>query len=107
MFHLWRAPSVHRYSYKQAFIKSPKLKLRLAEVLRISDGIAILEALGEGSLLVGTKRRPQDGYYSMAECTIEELRGKSEAEIFGLLDKRTDQVLERERQRIGMPRTKA
>jgi hypothetical protein len=69
--------------------------------VRISHGIVILEALGEGSLLVSTKKRPPNGYYSMAECSIEELRGKSEDEIFAILDKRTDEVRARKEENLG------
>jgi hypothetical protein len=37
---------IKHHHYKEAFIMSPKLKLRMVQVLTISDGIAILEALG-------------------------------------------------------------
>jgi hypothetical protein len=77
------------------------LKFRLVEIVRISDGVAILEALGEGSLLVSTRKRPPDGFHAMAECSIEELRGKTETEVFALLDSRTDKVIEREKQRLA------
>ena len=60
-----------RHSYKQAFIKRPKFNFQLIEVARISDGIALLKALGEGSLMAGTRKRPHEsGYYSMAECVV-------------------------------------
>jgi hypothetical protein len=88
-----------RHHYKQAFIKSPKLKFQLIEVVRISEGIALLKALGEGSILVCTKKRTPDGYFAMAECAIQELIGKTELEIFELLDKRTDRLMEIEKQR--------
>jgi hypothetical protein len=87
-----------RYSYLQAFIVSPQLNLRIVEVRRISDGIAILEVLGEGRLLVSTRiRPPAGGYFNMAEASIQELQGKTEAEVFAMLDRRMDVVLERER----------
>lgn len=86
-------PIKKRFHYKQAFIMSPKLSARIVQVERISDGIAIIEALGEGKLLVSTqKSTPSKGYFEMAECTLEELRGKSEQEIFDILDRRTDQL---------------
>lgn len=73
-----------------------KLKLRIVKVESISDGIAILEALGEGELMVSTmKRDPKKGYFSMAECTIGELAGKSEQEVYNLLDNRTDTILKK------------
>lgn len=88
---------IRRYKYTQAFITSPKLKLKLIEINRISDGIAILGALGEGRLLVSTrKRRPNDGYFNMVECRIDELENKTEAEIYTLLDRRMERVLEAE-----------
>ena len=72
---------------------SPKLDHRIVQVERISDGIAILEALGEGRLLVSTEKRDKkNGYFAMTECTVDELRGKSESEIFEVLDQRTDQI---------------
>jgi hypothetical protein len=96
---------VHRdarkHRYRQAFIKSPVLKFRLVGVSRISDGIAILEALGEGTLLVSTRRRPPDGYYSIAEVGVTELVGWTEAEVLAILDSRTDAMLARERERIS------
>ena len=91
-----------RHSYKQAFIKSSKLEFRLIEVVRISDGVALLKALGDGSLLVSTrKRRVGEGYFNMAECPVRELVGKTESEIFDMLDQRMDKVLESERQKIA------
>jgi hypothetical protein len=44
-----------RYHYKEAYIMSPKLNLAMIKVGRISDGILILTALGEGKLLVSTR----------------------------------------------------
>jgi hypothetical protein len=68
-----------RFRYKEAFIMSPKLDHRIVQVERISDGMAIIEALGEGKLMVSTLKRDRSkGYFEMAECTVEELRGKSE-----------------------------
>jgi hypothetical protein len=88
-----KPPIKKRFHYKEAFIMSPKLARRIVQVERISDGIAIIEALGEGKIMVSTARRdPSKGYFDMAECTVEELRGKSEAEIFEMLDRRTDQL---------------
>lgn len=72
----------------------------MVEVFRISEGIRLLEEYGEGVLLVSTRKRPSTGYYAMAECAIAELRGKSREEIYDLLDRRTDRVLETERLRI-------
>ncbi len=95
--------SHRRYSIKQAFVKSPAFKFRLIEVVRISDGILILEALGEGSLLVCTKKKPADGYYNMAEADIKELTGKTEEEIRALLDRRTEAVLLAEQKRTALP----
>jgi hypothetical protein len=80
-----------RYHYREAFISSPKLKLRTVQVLTIGDGIAILEALGEGKLMVSTKvRDPKVGYFPMAKCALKELIGKTKQEIYNLLDTRTD-----------------
>jgi hypothetical protein len=82
-----------RYHYKEAFIMSPKLKLRTVQVLTIGDGIAILEALGEGKLLVSTMvRDPKVGYFPMAKAEIKELVGKTKQEIYNLLDSRTDEL---------------
>ncbi len=82
-----------RHRYKEAFIMSPKLLYRIVEVANISDGIALLEALGEGQLFVSTKKRDKKkGYFSMAKCEIAELAGKTKQEIITLLDNRTDQV---------------
>jgi hypothetical protein len=81
---------------------SPKLKLKIVEIRRISDGIAILEALGEGKLLVSTAKRPKGkGYLHMAECSLEELRGKSPVEIFRMLDRRTQEVQDRMTTRVN------
>lgn len=81
---------------------SPKLNHRIVEVLRISDGIAILEALGEGKLMVSTRRRPKDkGWHNMAVCYLQELVGKSEADVLEMLDKKTDKVLELEKRRLA------
>ena len=72
---------------------SPKLGGRIVKIERISDGIALLEVIGEGRLLVSTEKRKRgQGYFAMAECTVEELRGKTEQEVFEMLDKRTDQL---------------
>ena len=90
-----------RHRYKEAFIMSPKLRLAVVEVRRISDGIRMLDEFGEGVLMVSTRKRPASGYYDMATCTITELRGKSETEVFELLDRRTDRVIEAERSRIN------
>jgi hypothetical protein len=40
--------------------------------------------------------RVGNGYFNMAESEIKELVGKTEAEIYALLDKRLDKVLEKE-----------
>ncbi len=48
------------------------------------------------------KREKAKGYYSMAAATIDELRGKTEAEIFEMFNKRTDKVLEKERSQINV-----
>lgn len=88
-----------RHHNKEAYIMSPKLKLAMIQVLRISDGIMLLEALGEGKLLVSTRvRDPAKGYYDMAKADIKELSGKSQQEIYDLLDRRTD-AIEREKRR--------
>jgi hypothetical protein len=80
-----------RYHYREAFIMSPKLGHSMIKVECISDGIIVLRALGEGNLLVCTRKRPKKGgYYSMAKCELRELEGKSKSEIFELLDKKTD-----------------
>lgn len=85
-----------KFRYKEAFVMSPKLKLRIVEIKRISDGIAILEALGEGKILVSTRKRPKEkGYLQMAECSLEELRDKTPAEILTILDRRTAAIEER------------
>ena len=34
-------------------------------------------------------------YYAMAHCELRELRGKTEAEIYALLDKKTDELSKR------------
>jgi hypothetical protein len=89
-----KPPKVERkYHYKEAFIMSPKLNLAIIQVATISDGINILRALGEGTLMVSThKRDKKDGYFNMAKCDIAELIGKSEAEVIALLDKRTKEL---------------
>lgn len=88
-----KPPIVRRYHYKQCFISSPALGLRIVEICRISDGIALLEALGNGELMVSVDRRkPGQGYFAMATATLKELRGKSEAEIYKLLDYKTDEL---------------
>src|SRR5687768_13731520 len=62
-FILWRSVSMPRYRYKSAYIVSEKFfRLRMIQVHTISDGIAILEALGEGRLMVSTQRRSPTGY---------------------------------------------
>lgn len=89
-----------RHRYVEAFIMSPKLKLAVVEVRRISEGIRLLEEYGEGELMVSTRKRPPGGYYGMATCTIGELRGKSQSEVYAMLDRRTDQLFEGERARV-------
>jgi hypothetical protein len=84
-------PYQKRYHYREAFIMSPKLGHSMIKVACISDGIIVLKALGEGDLLVCTRKRPKKGgYYAMAKCELREVDGKSESEIFELLDKKTD-----------------
>src|SRR5688572_29172237 len=92
-----------RHHYRQAFIMSPVFKLRMIEVARMSDGLAVVEGLGEGDLLVSIKKMPAVGVYAMAKCTIQELRGKTETEIFAILDRRMDAEIERERVRLNRP----
>lgn len=41
-----------RYRYRCAYIRSAKLKVPLVEVKRVSEGIAVLEALGVGSMFL-------------------------------------------------------
>jgi hypothetical protein len=81
-----------KYHYREAFIKSPKLGINLIRVDRISEGLAILRAIGEGTLHVCTRKRTSHRVLAMAECHLNELRNKSEAEIFALLDKKTDEL---------------
>jgi hypothetical protein len=82
-----------KYHYREAFIRSPRLDASIIKVERISDGIRLLRALGEGQLLLCTRKRPASGqFYAMAECNFRELRGKTEAEIFALFDKKTDEL---------------
>ena len=89
-----RRPKPHRkYHYREAFVRSPNLGLNPIKVERISDGIAILKAVGEGKLCVCTRTRPKNGgWYTMAECDLRELSGKTEAAIYALLDKKTDDL---------------
>lgn len=47
--------TIKRYCYKECFLSSPKLQHRIVQTECISDAIAILEALGEGTLMVSTK----------------------------------------------------
>src|SRR5690242_19678065 len=103
LYELWRACRMSgRYKYVEAFIMSPKLNLAMVEVRKIGHAILLLEALGEGTLLVSTRKRPPSGgCYSMASCSIDELSGKSVEEIYAILDRRTDKVLEKERSRIN------
>src|SRR5262245_42162995 len=82
-----------KYRYREAFVKSPRLAMNLIKVARISDGLAILKAIGAGTLYVCTGKRPKSAaVYDMAECDLRELRNKTEAEIFALLDKKTDEL---------------
>jgi hypothetical protein len=82
-----------KYHYREAFVKAPTLGLNPIKVERISDGIAVLKAIGEGKLCVCTRTRPKTGgYYAMAECDLRELSGKTEDAIYALLDKKTDQL---------------
>ena len=91
-----RRTTPRKYHYREAFVTSPNLGLNPIKVERISDGIAILKAIGEGKLSVCTLKRPKTGgYYAMAECDLRELSGKTEAAILALLDKKTDQLSER------------
>jgi hypothetical protein len=82
-----------RYHYKEAYIILPRLNLVTIKVERISDGILIFAALGEGQLLVSTKvRDPKVGDFPMAKAEIRELVGKTKQEIYNLLDWRTDSL---------------
>jgi hypothetical protein len=52
--------------------------------------------------MVCTKKRPPDGgYFAMAKCAIRELVGKAEAEIFEMLDRRMDNLIETESSRVN------
>ena len=88
-----RPKTARKYHYREAFVKSPKLGINPIPVERIGDGLAILKAVGEGKLLVCTRKRPKSGgFYAMAECDLRELAGKSESQIYALLDRKTDEL---------------
>lgn len=80
---------------------SPKLNLAMIEVTKISHGILLLKALGEGTLMLSVLKARPGHCHASADCTLEELIGKTEAEIYELFDKRMDKVLEAEGKRVS------
>ena len=84
-----------KYHYREAFVKAEPLGINLIRVERIGDGIAILKAIGQGKLLMCTRKRPKGGgWYAMAECDLRELSGKSEEQIIAIFDWKTDKLSE-------------
>lgn len=84
-----------KYHYREAYVKAEPLGINLIKVERIRDGISILKALGQGTLMVCTRKRPKGGgWYAMAECELRELATKTEEQIMALLDKKTDKLSE-------------
>jgi hypothetical protein len=67
----------------------------ILRVGRISEGLCVLRAIGEGELMVSDKKSPAGGGYygDMVKADLTELEGKSPQEILDLLDRKYDQIL--------------
>jgi len=81
-----------RYHYKQAFITSPKLGERLVIVQRVSDGLAILNALDDGDLTLkaGTCWAGEKTCEPRTTIPFRHLKGKNEQAVWDLFDGEID-----------------
>lgn len=81
-----------RYRYKKAFITSPKLAVPTVSVIRVSEGIAMLSALGNGSLILQCEPQRDWGKCHIPQIRfgIGFLRRKSESEIWTMYDAEVD-----------------
>ena len=87
-----------RHRYTQAYIRSPKLRVPLVEVKRIREGIAVLEALGVGSLCIES---PEGVGCVTVELDVKYVSGKGPETLWKLLDAERDIAYARTLPNIG------
>lgn len=76
-----------RHRYTQAYIRSPKLRVPIVEVKRISEGVAVLEALGVGCLCLES---PEIAGCITVELDLGILSGKGPEALWKRVDAERD-----------------
>lgn len=76
-----------RHRYTQAYIRSPRLQIPLVEIKRISEGVAVLEALGTGSLCIES---PEGVGCVTVELSVARVRGRGAESLWKIVDAERD-----------------